>query len=286
MRASKSGQGVSAIVCHQSNVTPWTMVSLDVEDDLRDPALEIHGQAVVRHGLDHELELMALLVDRLAAGFPLEGRPLDPHVEGPEQQVFRLVEVQEVREPLHEEGWSVVRGHPDLDLAHGPHAVEVGHEAEHPLGCVREEFPGRLPVRPDPDVRRVLGFLPAHVSAEGRRLQELFSRYGRRTLGRWSRETPHPPPLPCPPEAARGPRPRPPPLPPRPRAAPPPAAGRRRAPGRAPGGPPPPSPPPRRWPPPRRGAGPGPPGPPWGPPSGCCPGGSRSASGGPQGMPG
>ena len=54
------------------------------------------------------------------------------------------------------------RGEADLDLPDGLHRAEVGDEAEHPLGRVREEFVQRGSVRPDPDVRGVLDFFVPH----------------------------------------------------------------------------------------------------------------------------
>src|SRR5437879_13710543 len=58
--------GMTAIVPHQSNVTPVIVISrLDVEDDYGDPLLRLDGEAVPRHGLDHELQLVPLLVDQI-----------------------------------------------------------------------------------------------------------------------------------------------------------------------------------------------------------------------------
>src|SRR2546421_917035 len=160
--------GMTAIVPHQSNVTPWiVMDGLDVEDDLGDPFLRIHGEPVARHGLDHELQLVPPLVDRFPARAAFERCLDDPRVERREEKSLRLVDVQEFRQPSKEEGRKVLRLKADLDLADGLHGPQVRDEAEHPLGGICEQFVRGPPVRADADIGRVLDFLVAHAEERG-----------------------------------------------------------------------------------------------------------------------
>src|SRR5207244_10870807 len=96
--------GMTAIVPHQSSVTPLIVISrLDVEDDFGDPFLRIDGEAVPRHGLDYELQLVPLLVDRLPPRAALERRPHDPRLERPEEEPLRSVDVPWFPEPSADE---------------------------------------------------------------------------------------------------------------------------------------------------------------------------------------
>src|SRR6266566_151210 len=156
--------GITAIVPHQSNVTPLIVMDrLDVEDDLGDPFLRIHGEAVAGHGLDHEPQLVPILVDRLPARVTFERPSADVHVERREEESLGLVDVQQFPKPSEEERRKVVRLEAHLDLADGLHLGQVRDEAEHPLRGIREQFVQIAPVRADADVGGVLDFFVSHA---------------------------------------------------------------------------------------------------------------------------
>src|SRR3989442_9413773 len=75
-----------------------------------------------------------------------------------------FVDVQEIREPAEEQGRRVACGHAHLDLPDGSHGLEVGDQAEHPFGRVREQFIERMSVGANPDVGRVLDFFVSHAA--------------------------------------------------------------------------------------------------------------------------
>src|SRR5256885_3643107 len=156
--------GMTAIVPHQSNVTPLIVMSrLNVEDDFGDPFLRIDGEAVPRHGLDHELQLVPLLVDRLSPRAALERRPDDARLERREEESLGLVDVQEFPEPSEEERRKVVRLEAHLDLTDGLHLGQVRDEAEHPLRGIHEQFVQIAPVCADADIGRVFDFFVPHA---------------------------------------------------------------------------------------------------------------------------
>src|SRR5207253_2104809 len=95
------------------------MDRLDVEDDLGDPFLRIHGEAVAGHGLDHEPQLVPILVDRLPARVTFERPSDDVHVEGREEESLGVVDVQQFPKRSKEERRKVVRLEAHLDLADG-----------------------------------------------------------------------------------------------------------------------------------------------------------------------
>src|SRR6266566_8398495 len=99
-----------------------------------------------------------------------------------EEEALGLVDVEEFGEPPEHEGRDVLRGETDLDLADRLHGVEIGDEAEHPLGRVREEVVQRRSVRPDPDVRGVLDFFVPHGQGQTRsKMKVLRCRASRRS---------------------------------------------------------------------------------------------------------
>src|SRR6266849_5596318 len=133
-------------------------IRLDVEDDLGDALLRVDGQSMASHRLDDEFQLVTLLVDRFAAGPSAQRGAVQLHIEGREEEALRLVDVEEFGEPPEHEGRDILRGEADLDLPDRFDRAEIGDEAEHPLGRVREEFVQRGSVRSDPDIRGVLDF--------------------------------------------------------------------------------------------------------------------------------
>src|SRR3989454_11547735 len=139
---------------------------LDVEDDFGDALLRIDSEPMSGHGLDDELELVARLVDRLPAGPTAQRGPVHLHVERREEEMFRLVDVEEFGEPAQEKRRDVLCLQADVDLPDFFDQVEIGDEAEHPLGGVREQLVQRGPVRADRDVRGVLDFLVPHGEAK------------------------------------------------------------------------------------------------------------------------
>src|SRR5713226_7336053 len=139
---------------------------LYVEDDLGDAFLRVDGKPVSGHGLEDELELVTRLVDRLAPRAPAQRGAVHLHVERSEEEMLRLVDVQEFGEPAKEKGREVLRFEADFDLADLLDRVEIGDQAEHPFGGVREQLVQRGPVRSDPDIRGVLEFFVLHGEAK------------------------------------------------------------------------------------------------------------------------
>src|SRR5205809_7512236 len=112
--------GISTTVPHQSNVTPLIVIDrLDVEDDLGDAFLRIDGEAVPRHGLDHELQLVSIRVDRFPASVSFAWPCDDVQGEGREVDWVWLVDVLRFRKPSEEERRKVVPLESHFSLADG-----------------------------------------------------------------------------------------------------------------------------------------------------------------------
>src|SRR5437867_5405532 len=135
---------------------------LDVEDDFGNALLRIDDQSMSGRGLDDELELVALLVDRFSARTTAQRGAFHLHVERSEEEMLGLVDEQEFGEPPEQERGDVFRFEPDFDLSDLFDRVEIRDEAEHPLGGGREQLVQRGPVRADPDVRGVLDLFVPH----------------------------------------------------------------------------------------------------------------------------
>src|SRR3990170_4368465 len=118
-------------------------------------------------GLDRELQFVTRLVDCLAPGERAEGRVTNAHIEGGEQKVLCLMEVEELRQPPQQEGRDVVRTEQDLDFPDRPDRVQVRDQAEHALRGVHEQLRQVRPERPNADVRRMVDLLVPHAYAKG-----------------------------------------------------------------------------------------------------------------------
>src|SRR3989441_8249485 len=135
---------------------PGPRCPLDVEDDVGDALLRIDAQSMSGHGLDDQLELVALLVDCFPAGTAAQRSPMHVHVEGSEQEALRLVDVQEFGEPAKEERRDVLGVEADFDLPHRFDGSETGDEAEHPFGGVSGQLVHGRAVRVDFNVGGVV----------------------------------------------------------------------------------------------------------------------------------
>src|SRR6266571_3621123 len=69
------------------------------------------------HGLDDELELVALLVDRFPPRTTAQRGAFHLHVERSEEEMLGLVDEQEFGEPPEQERGDVFRFEPELDLS-------------------------------------------------------------------------------------------------------------------------------------------------------------------------